>query len=35
MYEDNTLVCQASSEPLGGTGLKTEYRVNAQYINIA
>ena len=29
MYEDNILVCQVSSEPLRGTHLKTEFRVNA------
>ena len=28
-FEDNILVCQVSSEPLGRTGLKTESRVNA------
>ena len=28
MYEYNILVCQVSSEPLGGTDLKTESRVN-------
>ena len=31
----NILVCQVGSEPLGGTNLKTESGVNAQYINIA
>ena len=35
MYEYNILVCQVGSEPLGGTDLKTESRVNVQYINIA
>ena len=30
-----TPVCQVGSEPLGRTGLKTESRVNTQYINIA
>ena len=33
MYEYNILVCQVSSEPksepLGGTNLKIEFRVNA------
>ena len=29
IYEDNILVCQVSSEPLGGTDLKTESGVNA------
>ena len=33
--EYNILVCQIGSEPLGGTNLKTESGVNAQYINIA
>ena len=28
VYKDNILVCQVSSEPLGGTDLKTESRVN-------
>ena len=28
MYESNILVCQVSSEPLGGTDLKTESGVN-------
>ena len=31
----NILVCQVGSEPLGGTKLKTESRVNTQCINIA
>ena len=38
MYEYNILVCQVDSEgsePLGGTDLKTESRVNTQHINIA
>ena len=39
MYESNILVCQVGSEPksepLGGTNLKIESRVNAEYINIA
>ena len=39
MYEYNILVCQVGSErksePLGGTNLKIESRVNAEYINIA
>ena len=30
--EYDTLVCQVGSEPLGGTDLKTESGVNAQYI---
>ena len=33
MYEYNILVCQVGSEPLGGTDLNTESRVNTQYIN--
>ena len=33
--EYNILVCQVGSEPKGGTDLKTEFGVNAQYINIA
>ena len=35
MYEYNKLVCQVGSEPLGGTDLKTESRVNAKYSHIA
>ena len=35
MYESNILVCQVSSEPLGGTDLKTESEVSVQYTNIA
>ena len=39
MSEYNKLVCQVGSEPksepLGGTNLKIESRVNAEYINIA
>ena len=35
MSEYNILVCQVGSEPLGGTDLKTEFGVNAYYINIA
>ena len=31
----NILVCQGSSEPLGGTNLKTESGVSTQYINTA
>ena len=30
--EYNILVCQVGSEPLGGTDLNTESRVNTQYI---
>ena len=30
----NILVCHISSEPLGGTDLKTESRVNTYYIKI-
>ena len=33
--EYNIFVCQVVSEPLGGTDLKTDFGVNAQYINIA
>ena len=29
IYEDNILVCQISSEPLGGTYLKSGFGVNA------
>ena len=29
MSEYNIMVCQVGSEPLGGTDLKTEFRVNA------
>ena len=39
MYDYNILVCQVGSEPksepLGGTDLKIESRVNAQHNNIA
>ena len=35
MSECNILICQVSSEPLGGPELKKEFGVNAQYINIA
>ena len=35
MSEYNILVCQVGSEQLGGTHLKTEFGVNAQYISIA
>ena len=33
--EYNKLVYQVGSEPLGGTDLKTESRVNAKHNNIA